>query len=112
MKKILKFIALIALCSVVLFSCEKNKTLVGTSWKNIWTNGDVLIISFTTETDCTNKSYSKTYNFTDFDYGTYVYNQPNIAIDFHDGDDELVGTVKGNKMTLSIDGITIVYTKQ
>ena len=113
MKKL--FAIMVALATIVAFaSCNKNDdnkdSLVGTSWSANVGNGVTGTIEFTTETACKmTESYqdqSMSIN------GTYVYNAPNVSLSFPQESVTVSGTINGNKMTLTGDGETIVFTKK
>ena len=67
-------------------------------------------IEFITETNC-----KMTESFEDVSMsinGTYVYDAPNISLTFSQEEINVSGTINGNKMTLTGDGETIVFTKK
>ena len=106
---------MVALATIVAFaSCNKNddnkNSIVGTSWSAIVDGGVTGTIEFTTETACKmTESYqdeSRSIN------GTYVYNAPNVSLSFPQEDLTISGTINGNKMTLTANGETIVFTKK
>lgn len=120
MKKI--FTVLVVLATVAAFvSCNKDdnpskeKTLSGTSWMANPEKDVTMTIAFTTRTDCQISASVST----DVIKGTYVYNDPDIAItanDLESGQTKTVkGKIDGNKMTLTDPdepSTTIVFTKK
>ena len=114
MKKL--FAIMVALAAIVAFaSCNKNddnkNSLVGTTWVGK-IDYATLTIEFKTKTDCalisTYEGESETIN------ASYVYNAPNISITVtQEGHTETIsGTVDGNKMSLTEDEETVVFTKK
>ena len=112
MKKL--FAIMVALATIVAFaSCTKNddnkNSIVGTSW-SASVEGITATVEFNTKTDC--KLIESYKGESDSRNGTYVYNAPNISISVPSEEINLFGTIDGNKLNLTDDGVKyIVFTK-
>ena len=107
MKKIL-MIALLAVLTISLYSCKKDKHIDKTSWT--YQDQDIkAVLKFINKTDIslTSTSDGQTISFA----GTYTYDAPNVTLNVLD--DVIKGTVDGSKMSLTNpnDGSIIVFIK-
>jgi hypothetical protein len=116
MKKLfyLAVAALLAM-NVTFTSCSKDDddpitpdSLSGTVW-GFSAGSNSLTISFTS-----GMLYELSMSGPDVDdlsgMGLYTYSKPNLVL--YDGDDEIHGTVNGDKLTLVVEGVEVVLTKK
>lgn len=116
MKKL--FAVMIALAAIVVFAaCSRDddstteNSLVGTIWEGVAEYGATLTIKFINSTECEFEGTGEP----DVLKGTYVYTAPNIILTFRYDDEYqgvLSGTVNGDKMTLTEDDYTVIFTKK
>ncbi|MDR1983610.1 MAG: hypothetical protein LBQ28_02150 [Prevotellaceae bacterium] len=114
MKKVfyLAIAALLAM-SFTFTSCSKDDevttpdSLTGTSW-GISAGGESVTLTFSTQSLFT-FAYSGSEGEEIFG-GTYVYSKPKVTLS--DGEDEIYGTVDGNKLTLDFFGDELVLTRK
>ena len=110
MRKLSIFFAVAVFATIGFSSCENN-SLKGTSWKSEVQGDEYVIFRFPTATVCEMDFYFDN-EVDDTDKGTYTYSRPNVSIDLG-FDATYIGTVKGNKMTLTHeDGGVLTVTKQ
>jgi hypothetical protein len=116
MKKLfyLAVAALLAM-NVTFTSCSKDDddpttpdSLSGTVW-GLSAGSNSVTISFTS-----GMMYELSISGPDLDdfsgVGLYSYSKPDLIL--YDGDDQIHGTVNGNKLTLSVEGEEIILTKK
>ena len=107
MKKFV-LIFLLAVLTISLYSCSKNKSIDKTSWSYQEQDGK-LVLKFITKTDM---SLTKTSDDEELAFaGTYTYDAPNVTLNIM-GD--AIKGVDGSKLTLTNpdDGSIIVFNKE
>lgn len=118
MKKLsLVIVTLVAVSCMMLTSCKKDK-LDGTTWKaTISQSGlsmDVTLTFDDGEFDMTTAMGSMSQT----EHGTYTYSDPKVTLTAtvteagQTHTETITGTVNGDKMDLTEDGVTLTFTKQ
>jgi hypothetical protein len=108
------FFAITALfaSSLMFTSCSKDDapdSLVGTSWISFGDRGSTITFSFPTSSTVDivyKESNGKVTSFRD----SYTYSKPKVTID-SDGY-KVYGTIKGNELTIEIDGNKYLFTRK